>query len=100
MPFTQEEGSLIATNRMLENVKARAIPHAYSPLEIVTVSVGLALSSDRLSWKEVLENADSALYHAKETGRNQLHAGFDQGFAMKHCAAQASILEFPGSPSS
>jgi diguanylate cyclase (GGDEF)-like protein len=100
MPFTQEEGSLIATNRMLENVKSRAIPHAYSPLEIVTVSVGLALSSDRLSWKEVLENADSALYHAKETGRNQLHAGFDQGFAMKHCAAQASILEFPGSPSS
>jgi diguanylate cyclase (GGDEF)-like protein len=96
MPLAREEGSLIATNRMLVNVSASAIPHAYSPLNIVTVSIGLAISDGVTSWKDVLENADSALYHAKETGRNRLHANYGNEFAMKHCAPATNDHDAPG----
>lgn len=96
MPFTNEEGSLIATSRMLENIRAKAIPHAYSPCGIVTVSIGLAISNHPASWEELLETADSALYRAKESGRNRLHANFDTELNSDMSLPGAKVLEFTG----
>jgi diguanylate cyclase (GGDEF)-like protein len=38
----------------------------------LTVSIGIALSSPDARWNEVLENADNALYLAKNSGRNRV----------------------------
>jgi diguanylate cyclase (GGDEF)-like protein len=38
----------------------------------VTVSIGFALSKPDMSWEMVLDNADKALYLAKNRGRNQI----------------------------
>lgn len=38
----------------------------------VTVSIGFALSKPDVSWEMVLDNADKALYLAKNRGRNQI----------------------------
>jgi diguanylate cyclase (GGDEF)-like protein len=56
------------------SIEALALPHALSPLGIVTVSVGL-LYADRRSattQTEWLSLADAALYEAKRGGRNQV----------------------------
>jgi diguanylate cyclase (GGDEF)-like protein len=56
------------------SIEALALPHALSPIGIVTVSVGL-LYADRQSvatQAEWLSLADAALYEAKRGGRNQV----------------------------
>lgn len=38
----------------------------------ITISIGVALVTDKLSMKEIIVHADTALYQAKENGRNQV----------------------------
>lgn len=57
-----------------ESIEALALPHALSPLGIVTVSVGLLYADRRpmMAQTEWLSLADVALYEAKRGGRNQV----------------------------
>ncbi len=79
-----EEFAIVA--RVFESADARAIGHALcaamekaaiaddgSPFARVTLSIGIALSTpvQRMTQKELLLNADRALYRAKAAGRNQ-----------------------------
>lgn len=65
-----------AADRIRQSVLVAAIPHEASPSEphVVTVSGGVSCwtPGSRLSAREVLEQADQALYDAKTAGRNRI----------------------------
>jgi diguanylate cyclase (GGDEF)-like protein len=65
-----------AADRIRRSVLHAAIPHQARPSEphLVTVSGGVScwMPGSRLSAREVLEEADQALYDAKTAGRNRI----------------------------
>ena len=63
-----------AVERMRTSVERMAIPHSTNPLGVLTFSAGLAIlvPGHTESVKEVLREADSALYRAKQLGRNRV----------------------------
>lgn len=73
LPDTPIEGARIIARKIGETLKAKPIPHAYSATaDWVTTSIGI--SSTRLgaaSYQAMIEQADQALYQAKENGRNR-----------------------------
>jgi diguanylate cyclase (GGDEF)-like protein len=64
----------VATERMRSALQALAIPHGGNPHGMLTLSAGLAMldPSHLRSLDEVLREADTALYRAKDRGRNQV----------------------------
>lgn len=61
--------------KVAERIKARliatAIPHAASEVSsMVTVSMGIAVSTGHTPARALIAAADAALYHAKQAGRN------------------------------
>jgi two-component system cell cycle response regulator len=64
----------LAVQRMRARLERQAIPHPDSPLDVVTLSAGLAMlePGDTRSVAEVLKQADDALYRAKKRGRNRV----------------------------
>ncbi|NKB34990.1 MAG: diguanylate cyclase [Pseudomonadales bacterium] len=69
MPFTQIEGAVIAARRLSKAVSSTRYDHSESPFGFLTVSIGVACNNNEY-WEAVVEQADSALYDAKEKGRN------------------------------
>jgi diguanylate cyclase (GGDEF)-like protein len=70
MPLTSLEGAAIATQRICDKIAARKYPHAAYDLGYLTVSIGAACSYTT-DWERAIEDADAALYDAKDAGRNQ-----------------------------
>ena len=73
LPSTNATGALSVAVTIIENVREVAIPHEQSPPAMrVTVSIGVATteSTDALSHETLIKQADMALYHAKDSGRN------------------------------
>ncbi len=72
LPATESEGAYHVAQRICSHVKLMGINHDFSNgIGIVTVSIGVAsLSKVFLSEAELLKQADSVLYAAKESGRN------------------------------
>lgn len=63
-----------------ERVRRGIEKHAFRALpknQTITVSIGIALSQDKLEHSELLRRADQALYEAKEGGRNQIYVFSD-----------------------
>jgi diguanylate cyclase (GGDEF)-like protein len=56
-------------------IEQLAIPHAQSPLGIVTISIGVAIhhAGNAGTMANLLRAADDALYLAKGAGRNRVH---------------------------
>jgi diguanylate cyclase (GGDEF)-like protein len=71
MPLTPLEGAAIATQRICDKILAANIPHDHSELGFFSVSIGVAASFTP-DWKRAIEDADAALYEAKDAGRNQI----------------------------
>lgn len=73
---TPLDGAYAFGGRAIDHVRRLGIRHEGSPLDIVTVSVGVANARmggiPRSGWKEVVKAADKALYEAKSGGRNQV----------------------------
>jgi two-component system chemotaxis response regulator CheY len=99
-----------AADRIRQSVVHAAIPHEARPSEphVVTVSGGVScwMPGSRLSAREVLEEADQALYEAKTAGRNRVAAAplGDGGSLQAVCALEEPdgglVLEVSGSGSS
>ena len=75
LPDTDEAGARLVACRMQNVIADLALPHHSSPVkENITISIGVAtMVPDRdKSIKSLLESTDSALYLAKQGGRNRL----------------------------
>lgn len=82
LPMTNCEGAKHLAQAILEAVRALAVPHTNSPRGIVTVSIGVAcwpigIPTDP---KRLLQHADTALYRAKDAGRDT--------FSVIHCETE------------
>lgn len=74
LPNTDEEGAIRLASQIIAAVENLAIEHAHSKAsKNVTLSIGIATMcpESESSEAQLLENADKALYLAKENGRNQ-----------------------------
>lgn len=75
MSDTLEKGALIVAEQIRKNVLQLDIKHEKSaPLSIVSISLGVATSvSDMsMSCQELVKQADTALFRAKDNGRNRV----------------------------
>jgi two-component system, cell cycle response regulator len=73
MPKQSMETAYAIAERHRARIEQLAIPNIASPAAIVTISAGVAaMTNTRASIKEWLEDADGALYRAKQLGRNQV----------------------------
>lgn len=65
-----------AAERIRSAIEALALPHAAAEHGIITVSIGIAASDGLFAetFSEVVAAADAALYVAKQSGRNRVHA--------------------------
>ena len=69
LPGRDEEGSRIAAEAILERIAAVVL----EPAGLVTISAGIAtVPEEELGRDELVRRADSALYWAKEYGKNQV----------------------------
>jgi diguanylate cyclase (GGDEF)-like protein len=80
LPDTGLDDAKSIANRILDEIRALALPHTGVPAGIVTVSLGVAsLTPSRNYLPEYLvEHADRALYRAKQAGRNRMDSASGQ----------------------
>jgi len=74
LPGTSAQGALEAAQHMQQEVWSLALAHEETNPGIVTVSLGVAClvpSSQNIA-EDLIRHADSALYSAKESGRNRI----------------------------
>ncbi len=82
LPEQEEEEAYAAAERLRAAVQARLLPHEARPdLDIVTISAGVATlhGASLPEIRDVIAEADAALYHAKAAGRNLVVAGAGAG---------------------
>jgi diguanylate cyclase (GGDEF)-like protein len=73
LPGTDRTGAAIVAERIRASVEGCGVPHAASTFGHLTVSVGVATSTDDnrdAAYDALLSRADAALYAAKHGGRN------------------------------
>jgi diguanylate cyclase (GGDEF)-like protein len=75
LPSTASKGAFSVAENIRNKVKSLAIPHDESTAaNVVTVSIGLtSLQGAAINKVDLLKQADSSLYIAKNSGRNSCH---------------------------
>ena len=75
LPRTTEVNAVGVAERLRELVEGLKIYHEGGLLEQVTISLGVATSSDQIKdGAQLIREADQALYRAKRSGRNRVEA--------------------------
>lgn len=79
LPNTDLEGMLQMAESLRAHVEALHLPHAYSPMGVVTISMGCAVFNPKVDGRvvpmDLVTKADEGLYRAKAGGRNQVGVG-------------------------
>jgi len=73
LPNTDEAGARKIAYAILENVRAKNIPHEKNEAGIVTISIGLTTGHVKFPQKsdDYIKRADEALYTSKQNGRDR-----------------------------
>ena len=72
LPDAPEPQAIEVAKRIQKNIQALAIPHAASPVApYVTISLGITCLTPATTATRFIGQADTALYKAKDAGRNQ-----------------------------
>ncbi|MCL1813084.1 MAG: GGDEF domain-containing protein, partial [Treponema sp.] len=74
LPFINKNEAIEFANNLVMNVEKMYIPHPMSEVsEFIKISVGVAtvVPDENNSINQLLDNADKALYKAKQSGRNK-----------------------------
>jgi diguanylate cyclase (GGDEF)-like protein len=82
LPNTAEDGAIAVVNAIQTHLTAAAIPHQASLVnDQVTLSFGIACHTPQPhdTSRTLLTQADTALYEAKQQGRNQYHVAAANG---------------------
>jgi diguanylate cyclase (GGDEF)-like protein/PAS domain S-box-containing protein len=80
LPETDKFGAGLVAENIRRAVEAQGIPHAGATNSLITISVGVScMSIDRDNMgPDLLQEADQALYEAKNTGRNRVVRAADK----------------------
>ena len=81
LPNTDAEGALQVAEQMLDNVRALGIPHKHPTVRgTVSISIGIAIIRPTAENrpKDLIQNADQALYAAKGSGRDRVELFLDR----------------------
>lgn len=68
MPNTNGQQAVIVADRIRQKMQAQQFLHEDSDLGVLTISSGVACTDS--DWHQALNQADQALYRAKQSGRN------------------------------
>jgi diguanylate cyclase (GGDEF)-like protein/PAS domain S-box-containing protein len=73
LPMTELDGAEVIARKILAAVRDLGIPHLGSPHGVITVSIGITCGSTGVPLDQIalLDQADRALYQAKNSGRNR-----------------------------
>lgn len=74
LPQTTKNGALKLAEEVLLAIQQESIEHKYSKVsDVVTLSVGVSTGQpSKIGYKELIKQADKALYDSKHAGRNQV----------------------------
>ncbi len=77
LPDASQPDTLIMAENLRQMVEALRLPHPDSPFEVVTISEGVAIRHPKPKElaSQLIEAADTALYHSKHSGRNRVSIG-------------------------
>ena len=74
LPNTDESGARVIAEKIIENIRAKNIPHEKNEAaDCVTISIGITTSIVKRgqTGSDYIKRADEALYLSKDNGRNQ-----------------------------
>jgi diguanylate cyclase (GGDEF)-like protein len=86
LPETTQQGAMILADRIVAGLAELQLPHASSPLGIITMSCGVACQSHQpghASWQDLVHLADQGLYSAKRNGRNRAQLAEEDTVALR-----------------
>ncbi len=77
MPMTEIAGAEVAARKALQSIRGLVLPHEQSNYGIITVSIGVSswMGEVDLDPEQLIQQADRALYRAKQSGRNTYAIG-------------------------
>jgi len=103
LPHTHQANALTIAERLRTRIAAMSIPvdddDESGPSVRLTVSIGVTvLDHDSRELTDLLADADTALYYAKENGRNKTHAVTTSGPRAHMAQILPAAFSAPGSP--